>query len=143
MKKIFKFLFTISFGYISGLLFAQKPGKKFREEIKKSQNPIKTIFTECKNADMEAYKTITEWVKNSKELQNVIDSGKNQFEDFVKAVKKLGKDAQKKAEKELENLSDNAKDAAKAIKKSIDKKGQEIKKTFDKKVKTIAQKIKK
>ncbi len=53
MKKIFHLFFLVSIGYITGILFAQKPGKKLREELKKAEKPCLKLFDELKKADKE------------------------------------------------------------------------------------------
>ena len=93
--RIFKFLMTASFGYFCGLLFAQKSGKKFREEIRAAKNPLKVIFDECCKVDSEAYKVISEWAKNSDELQKILKMTKEQFAEFLEKIKKCAADKKK------------------------------------------------
>lgn len=135
--KIFRFLVTISAGAIYGLLFAQKPGKKFREELKMSKAPLKTFFNECKNVDMEAIKTFSQWAKESEDVQKLLAIGQSQFREFVKGAKQLGKEGRSVARKKLEELSQEAAEAAEELKDSAQKKGEDIKKS----IKTIAKKI--
>ncbi|MCF7830451.1 YtxH domain-containing protein [Candidatus Gracilibacteria bacterium] len=137
MKGLLRFLFSITIGLFYGLLFAQKPGQKLRSELKKSKSPAKDLFKELKSVDREAIGSISDWAKNSEELQKVLESGKEQFDVFVEKVKELGKDAVEVAEKELEEMSVNAKKAAIKLKKQAVKKGATMKKTTTKRIKTF------
>ncbi len=129
MKGFFKFLFSATIGLAYGLLFAQKSGKKFREELRTSSHPGKMLLGELKKIDHEARGTVADWAKNSKELQEVLETGKHQFDIFVEKVSVLGHDAAEVAEKELESLSHNAKKAAEELKKQMKSKGAELGRT--------------
>lgn len=137
--KIIRFILTISAGALYGILFAQKPGKKLREELKKSKEPMKTLFKECKDVDMEALKTFSQWAKESKDVQKLMAVGHSQFKEFVKRAKDLGKDGKTVARKKLEELSQEAATAAEELRDIADEKRKDIKK----KIKTIAKKISK
>lgn len=137
--KIIRFLLTITAGAMYGLLFAQKPGKKFREELKKSKQPIKTFFNECKEVDMEAMQTFSQWAKNSEDVQKLLAVGHTQFKEFVNGAKKLGKDGKETARQKLEELSQEAAEAAEELKDTVAEKGDKIQKA----IKTVAKNIKK
>lgn len=135
--KIIRFLLTVSVGAIYGILFAQKPGKKFREELSKSKTPIRTFFTECKQVDTEAIQTFSQWAKESEDVQKLLAVGQTQFREFVKSAKELGKDGQEVARKKLEELSQEAAEAADELKEAAFKKGQEMKKNIKTVVKNL------
>ena len=65
MRGILKVAAGIVVGGVYGMLFAQKPGKKLRAELAKSENPLKTLLNEGKKVDLEARDTLVEWAKNS------------------------------------------------------------------------------
>ncbi|MCF7812321.1 hypothetical protein K9M59_01835 [Candidatus Gracilibacteria bacterium] len=143
MKGFLKFLASATVGLFYGLLFAQKPGKKLRSELQKSDNPAKILFHELKNVDIDARDSFVKWAKNSEELQEVIQSGREQFDSLVKAVKSLGDEAVEAAEKELEKVSENAQKAAKELRQEMQKKGAAFKKKASTKAKKKSEAIKK
>ena len=129
--KLFKTVFALGAGVLGGLLFAQKPGKKLRSELSKSEKPLETLLAELKKVGTE----VSDLAKNSEDLQKVLQSGKSQFESFVQAVGELGDEASESARAELENLSQNAKKAADDLKKTASKKAESAKKSVEKQVK--------
>ncbi len=150
--KLLRFLFTVTLGAIYGLMFAQRPGKKLREDLKKSDEPLKTLFKECRKADTEALETISQWAKESEDLQNLIKAGKSQFTDFVSGAKQLGKEGRERARNKLEELAANAHEAAEELKeKAVDKaldakdkakeKAKEVKQELGDRVKTVRKRI--
>lgn len=152
MKGILKFFFAVTFGAIYGLLFAQKPGKKLRSELKKSKEPLKILFEEGKKIEKEAREVFMDWAENCDELQQILATGKTQFTSFVEQGKKMTEDGKEKAIKKLEELSENAKKSAKELKKTVEEKTndlqKEVKETsgkfqnqIKKGVRTIADKI--
>ncbi|MDH3324397.1 MAG: hypothetical protein OEL89_02060 [Candidatus Peregrinibacteria bacterium] len=152
--RVFRTLVAAGVGLLSGLMFAQKSGKKFREELASSDNPLKVLLEELQNVGKEVGGEVTDFVENSEDLQKVLETGRTQFDSFVKSVSGLGKEASEVASKELEKLSDNAKKAAMDLKKSAGKvveqvkkdslkKGGNLKKEVQKEMKIIANKMKK
>ena len=131
-------MLSATVGLAYGLLFAQKSGKKFREQLSNSKNKGETLIKELQKIDEEARGSIAEWAKNSEDLQNVIVTGKEQFDVFVEKVKDLGEEVAEVAEQELETMAKNATTAANQLKKKAVKKVQEkvseVKKTAVKKV---------
>ncbi len=132
---------TVSIGAAYGMMFAKKSGKKFREELQKSKEPVKTFFHEFKEVDLEAIDTVSQWAKDSEDVQKLLEIGKTQFDEFVKRAKHLGKGGKEVARKKLEELSREAHEAAEELKDSAIKKGTGLKKELKKGVKTIAKKI--
>ena len=102
MKGLLKFLFTITVGALYGALFAQKSGKKLRAELKKSKNPLKTLLEEGVQMDLEARDTISDIAKNSPALQNIINTGKEQFTDLVNQAKNMSSEQREKAKEKQE-----------------------------------------
>jgi len=140
-------MLSATVGLAYGLLFAQKSGKKFRSELSKSINKGETLLKEIQKIDEEARGSISEWAKNSEDLQRVMETGKEQFDVFVEKVKDLGEDVAEVAEQELETMAKNAKDAATELKKKAKKEGGNVVKKVVKKVqikmptkKTVAKK---
>ncbi len=138
-----KYLIAASAGMVYGLLFAQRPGKELRKELSKSEEPLKVLFNECKNVDLEAIEEVTQWAKESEDVQQLVQYGKKQFGDFVEKAKSLSAEGQEIVRQRLETLSSDAHEAAEELKKSAAKKGKELKNELHKEVKTIAKKIKK
>ncbi len=97
MKGFFKFLFSATIGLVYGLLFAQKPGKKLREDLKKSKTPGKDVLNELRKMDKEARGTVATWAKNSDKLQKALKGGKKQLDAFVEKAKDMAEMAEKKA----------------------------------------------
>ena len=65
MRGVFKFLFSVTIGALWGMFFAQKPGKKLRSEIKKSNEPGKLIFRELQAMTKDSSEEVKHFVKNS------------------------------------------------------------------------------
>lgn len=152
MKGLFKFLFAATFGAMYGLLFAQKSGKKLRADLKKSENPFKTLLEEGRKIEKESREVFMDWAENCEELQQLLATGKTQFNSFVDQAKDLSTEGKEKAQKKLEELSANAKKAADELKKAATKKVESIKKevksqgvkfknNIEEGVKTIAKKM--
>ena len=137
MKKLIKFLLSISIGVLYGLFFAQRSGKQLRRKLATSKNPMMDLFQELKSVDMEMLGMVKEWAQNSEDLRRVMDSGKEQFDALVKGVKELGDDATDMAQKELKKLEKYAKDAADELGKTAAKKVSTAKKAVTKKAKTV------
>lgn len=137
MKGFIKFLFAATVGALYGMLFAQKPGKKLRQDLKKSDNPWKTLFEEGKKVDLEARGFVTNWAENSKELQEVLSTGKEQFDDFVEGAKELTEEGKELAQEKLNELSENAKQAADNLKKEASEKFKNVRKQASDKIKNI------
>jgi len=129
-------MLSATVGLAYGLLFAQKSGKKFRSELLKSKNKGETLIKELQKIDEEARGSISEWAKNSEDLQRVMETGKEQFDVFVEKVKDLGEDVAEVAEKELETMAKNAKGAADQLKKKAKKEGEKVVKKVVKKIQT-------
>jgi len=131
--KILKFAATLGLGVISGLLFAKKSGKKFREELKSSKNPIKTLTDELRSVGVSIGVEFADWAKNSKNLQEILEKGGKEVEDFVESARKLGKEAKKITEDEWEKLAKKtrkkASDAKKAGENILKKAKNGVKKT--------------
>lgn len=154
MRGFLKFFFAATFGAIYGLLFAQKPGKKLRSELKKAENPLKILLEEGKKTEKEARNIFMNWAENCDELQQILSTGKTQFNNFVEQGKKLTEEGKEKAIKKLEELSENAKKSAKELKKTFEEKGKDLQEEvkdsgakfqnqIKKGVKTIADKMEK
>lgn len=135
MRGILKLFFGIMIGGIYGMLFAQKPGKKLRAEMAKSDNPLKTLFDEGVKVDLEARDTLVEWAKNSEDLQKVMETGKDQFNAVVDGAKEMSDEARAQAQKKMKEVAANATKAANDLKKTATKKSTTAKKTATKKVK--------
>jgi gas vesicle protein len=150
MKNGFKVLISAAAGLAYGLFFAQKSGKKLRSEIKNSETPGKTFIEEFKKMINESGSEISTVVKNSKEIQDLLKSGKVQFEEFIKTVRDLGDEASENAKDEIETLAKNAKKSAGELKgkvQKVGKEGKKVKKNFEnkleKEVKNIVKKFNK
>lgn len=126
MKGLIKFFVAMSAGVVYGLLFAQRPGKKFRDAIKTSKNPGSLIFNELKKVDYEARDTMVEWAKNSEDLQNLMSSGRDQFDAFVEEARKHGTTAATHARKQLLEVSRYAQEAAENLKKGVKETGEKL-----------------
>ncbi len=137
MKGFIKFLFAATIGALYGMLFAQKPGKKLREDLKASKNPLKTLFEEGKKIDYEARDFFLDWVENSKEVQNILSIGKKQLDDFVEGAKDLSDDGKKMAQEKLNELAENAKKAADNLKKEASKKIKTVRKQASERIKNL------
>ncbi len=147
MKNGFKVFVSVVAGFAYGLFFAQKSGKELRSELKKSDVPGKKFLEELKKMINESSDEISSVVKKSPEIQDLLKSGKVQFNEFVKIVRELGDETSKTTKEEIENLAKNAKNSVEKLKKNVEKKGTVIKKKIEnkleKEVKTIAKKLKK
>ncbi len=133
MRGFLKFVLSATVGLAYGLLFAQKSGKKFRSELSHSTNKGETLLNELQKIDQEARGSIAEWARNSEDLQNVLATGKEQFDVFVEKVKDLGEDVAEVAEQELETMAQNAKTAAAQLKKKAMGEGKKVMKKVQKK----------
>jgi gas vesicle protein len=140
MRGLLKILVSATVGLAYGLLFAQKSGKKFRTELSHSKNKGETLINELQKIDQEARGSIAEWARNSEDLQNVLATGKEQFDVFVEKVKDLGEDVAEVAEQELETMAKNAKTAADQLKKKATKEGKKVIKKVQKKSATVKKK---
>lgn len=140
MKGLVKFLFAVTVGAVYGLLFAQKPGKKLRSELKKSDNPWMTLLEEGKSVDKEARGVVMDWAENSKELQEILSTGKAQFDNFIESAKDLSTEGKEMAQIKLEELAANAKKAADSLKDEATKKINTIRNDAVKTVKNIGKK---
>ncbi len=152
MKGLLKFLFAATFGALYGLLFAQKSGKKLRSDLRKSENPFKILLEEGKKMEKESREVFMDWADNCDELQQLLITGKTQFNNFVDQAKHLSEEGKGKAQKKLEELSENVKSAiselrktsigkVESVKKDTKEKGAKFKNELKKEVKTIAKKM--
>lgn len=135
--KLIKTLVTAAAGVAYGMFFAQKSGKKLREEISEAKNPGKVLFDHIKKMAEESGSAAKGWAKESQELQEVLKSGKAQFHHIVDGAEDLGKEGIKQMKVHFEELSKNAQDAI----KELEKRGGKFKNEVEKEVKTIAKKI--
>ena len=119
-------MLSATVGLAYGLLFAQKSGKKFRAELANSEKKGEMLLKELKKIDEDARGSISDWAKNSEDLQRVLETGKEQFDVFVEKVKDLGEDVAEVAEQELETMAKNAKTAANQLKKSAKTEGTKV-----------------
>lgn len=110
--KVLGKLVTLAAGASVGLLFAQRSGKELREKLTNSNDPWGVIMKEAGLMGKEAKDSTVDWVKNSKELQQVIESGKGQFDELVKGAKEMGGDTAEVARQKLVELANNAQEAA-------------------------------
>ena len=151
--KVFRTLLAAGVGLVSGLMFAQKSGKKFREELASSENPLKVLLKELQSVGKDVGNGVSKFVENSEDLQNVLGTGKAQFDSFVKSVNSLGKEAAEVASKELDKLSENARKASNELKTSAEgvvdrikkdslERGAKMKDDIKGEIKTIAEKFK-
>lgn len=151
MKGFIKIATGIVAGTLYGLLFAQKPGKKLREELQKSDKPLQTLLEEGKNIGLESKEVAETWAKNSEELQKVLTTGKEQVKNFTEQAKTLSTEGRQKAQERLEDLSKQAKEAATELKEvakesyedlKVDAqiKGQELKTKVTKTIKKATKK---
>ncbi len=140
--KSLRYLVAVAAGAAYGLLFAQKPGKKFREELKKSDTPVKTFFNECKEVDMEAFQVISECVKESEDLQRIFEVGKTQFAEAKNKARQMGAEGKEALIAKLEELAHDAEETAKEIKNSLEEKSEEVSENVKTGMKTVARKIK-
>ncbi len=136
MKKFFTFLFSASLGALYGLFFAQKSGKKLREDIRKSKNPGKKILNELKEVATESGKEAADWAENSEEVQKLLKEARKYFDTLVEKSKDMSAGAAEQVEEQFLELSERAAVAAKRVKASAEKK---VKATATK-VKTVAKK---
>jgi gas vesicle protein len=141
MKGLLKIAFGATVGAAYGLMFAQKAGKNLRADLKRAKNPGKLLWGELKKISKESGGAVANFIKNSKELQEVMSSGKSQFEQLVKGAKELGSEASQIVKEELEDLAKNAKNAAEDLGKEVKSQGNKFKNELKKEVKTIAQKM--
>lgn len=139
MKKL---LFGLIAGLSAGILFAPKPGKKLREQLKNSD----AKFADFGNALLDAAKDAggeVQEVFDSEEMQKMLTSGKKSVDEFVSLLEEKGGDLSKKAQAELEDLLDNAVVNAEKVKKTAKKKVSTAKKAAEKTVKTVKKDVKK
>lgn len=150
--KLAKNIITLAAGATVGLLFAQRSGKDLRDELVGSKDPWGIILKEAGLAGKEAKDSTIDWVKNSKELQEVITSGKGQFDEMVKGASAMGTETAEVAKAKLEELAKNAQAAAKELgektkeqlkstKTAVDEKTESVKKTAKKTVKKATDKL--
>jgi gas vesicle protein len=133
MKSIFKLFLSLTVGAVYGLFFAQKSGKKLRQELKTSKDPLKFVLTELGNAKDESKEIINGLIEKSEDLQTIIKTGKSQFDSFAELAKKGGEDAAKQAKQELKEVVKNAEEAIKKINKDDVEKAVKIIKEVKKK----------
>lgn len=132
MKRL---LFGILAGISAGLLFAPKSGKKLREALKKSDTKFSDFADELLKAAKDAGTEVKTLI-DSKEVQDMITSGKKSAEDFLNIVDEKKEELSKKAKVELDELLGTALESAK-------KTGAKAKKTVDKKTSTAKKAVKK
>lgn len=108
-------LVVLAAGATVGTLFAQRSGKELRDALSKSKDPWALILKEAGSMGSSVKDSTVDWVKNSKELQQVIESGKGQFDELVKGAKDVGGETAATAKKKLEELAKNAQAAAKEL----------------------------
>ena len=125
-------------GYVGGLMLARKPGKKFRSELQKSDNPGKKLFTEIWETKKEGWHEISDWAENSEELKQLKEKGKAHIDTAMDKAKDMGEEAVEEAKKHWESLAEYAKKKAEEVKKEAKEKGGKFKNTIEKEVKTIA-----
>ena len=151
---MFKFLFSVSLGALYGLFFAQKSGKKFREDLKKSKAPGKKFLDELKDVAVESGKETADWAENSEEVQKLLKESRVYFDTLVEKSKDMSSDAAGRVEEQFLELSERAAIAAKKVKASAAKKAVKVKVSAKKKtvkfknelkkeVKTVVKKLKK
>jgi len=128
MKRLAGIIVGAIGGLAYGLFFAQKSGKEFRNQLKDSENPLADFLDELKKTGEESGTIVKHYVEGSEELQGVIVSGKEQFENLTDKAKTLSKEATENLAKELDLLSKNAADSANKLKKDATRKVTDLKK---------------
>lgn len=141
--KLVRTVLTAAAGVAYGMFFAPKSGKKFREELANSKNPGKILFDHLKEMAKDSGTTAKKWAQESQELQEVLASGRKQFDHLVEGAEDLGKEGIAQLKKHFQELADNAEKAMKDLDKKAGKFKNEVEKTVKKEVKTIAKKLKK
>jgi gas vesicle protein len=131
-------LIAATAGYVGGLMLARKPGKKFREELKKSDHPGKKLFEEIWETKKEGYNEVRDWAENSEELKRMKEKGKAHIDMAMEHAKILGLDAIEEAKKHWESLAEYAKKKSEEAKTEVKEKGGKFKNHIEKEVKTIA-----
>ncbi len=137
-KSLFGVVVAATAGYIGGLMLARKPGKKFRDELKKSKHPGKKLFEEIWETKKEGYHEIKDWAENSEELKKLKEKGKAHIDMAMDKAKDVGEDALEEVKKHWESLAEHAKKKAEELKKEAKEKGSKFKNHIEKEVKTIA-----
>jgi len=129
-----KFLFGLLAGISAGILFAPESGKKLRTRLKKSD----AKFADFGEALLKAGKDASGEVKDlieSKEMQELLKSGKENADRFLTYAEEKGKDLSISAQKEFSALTEKALDHAEKAKNTVTKKAKTVKKTVEKKLK--------
>lgn len=129
MKKL---LFGLIAGISAGLLFAPKSGKNLRKELRKSDSK----FTAFGQALRDAAKDVGDEAKgvlNSKDVQEMIASGKKSAEDLLALLETKSEEMSTKARKELDRVLGIAIDKAEHAEDSIDQTAENVAKTTQKK----------
>ncbi len=136
MKKL---LFGLIAGISAGLLFAPKSGKNLRKELRKSDSK----FTAFGQALRDAAKDVGDEAKgvlNSKDVQEMIASGKKSAEDLLALLETKSEEMSTKARKELDRVLGIAIDKAEHAEDTIDQTAENVAKTTQKKT-TAAKKL--
>ncbi len=150
MKKI---LFGLLAGISAGILFAPKSGKRLRTELRKSESK----FSAFGQALLDAAKGVGDEAKgvlDSKEVKDLIASGKKSAGDLVALLEAKSEEMSSKARKELEGVLNMAikradetaadiEDEAANTKKRAAKKAKAVKKQVAKKADSTAKQGKK
>jgi len=127
MKGIIKFAIGLTVGALYGLTFAQKSGKRFRGELRKSENPLELLWEEIKSVNEEAYGTAEKSTKNSYEKVRKLAVAKSEdWKEFINNAKKQRGEDLEQVKDYLLDLAKNAEEAAKEIGSELEKKGEKL-----------------
>jgi gas vesicle protein len=114
--KLLKFIFAITIGGVYGMLFAQRPGKELRDDLKKSKQPMKTFLQEGIAVDTEAFNVIKTELQNSDEVQKMLTTMQAHVKSLGDQAQNFSKDGLQQAQKEMETLAYSAKKIADELK---------------------------
>lgn len=133
MKRPLRTIASLLTGISLGMLFAPKKGSDLRKKLAKSDDKVGDFGKELLGAAQDASGEVQKFLK-SKEVQELIESGKVQFQDLVDLAKEKGDELSTKAKKELEALSAQAEKKANTLKKTVKRKATKAKKKVTRKV---------
>jgi gas vesicle protein len=137
-----KFIIGLLAGISAGILFAPKSGEKLRAELKKSDAKFNDFGKSLVDAASSAGTEVQTFLQ-SKEMQDILQSGKKSADDFLSFLEKKGGELSKTAQAELDNIVDSAIKTAKGTKKSAQKKANSVAKQVKSKADDVKKSVKK